>query len=134
MNPHVTIQFSWANNIAKEKCAVNDMMYYAGICEYIDLERPNLAYLINALPHGTSPESDVYGFDVFQVGQDQLTPDEPTMRYRVGGQEDIVIRIMPASMGLADDEGEPFTIELSDIREALELLNIAFVPALGHAM
>ena len=56
------------------------------------------------------------------------------MKYRCGGQEDTVISISPASMGLAGDEGEPFTIALSQIRESVERLKITFVPALGHEM
>ena len=129
MNPHVIIQFSWKNDSNYEKCAVDDMMNFAGIGEYIDQGRLNVAYLIKALRRGTSLEAPVYGFDVFQVGQDQRTPDEPTMKYRVGGQEDTVIRITPASMGFLDDEGEPFTIEISAIREYLECIDIRFVPA-----
>jgi hypothetical protein len=136
MNPHVIIQFSWANSIAKEKCAVDDMMNYAGVGEYIDLGRPNVAYLIKALRRGTSPELHVYGLDVFQVEKDQTTPEEPTMRYRcvVGVQEDTVISITPASMGLVDDGGGAFTIAMSDIREAIERRGVRFVPALGHEM
>jgi hypothetical protein len=134
MNPHVIIQVSWTSTFANEKCAIDDMMNYAGIGEYIHQGRPNVAYLIKALRRGTSPEAPVYGFDVFRVGQDQLTPGEPTMKYRVGGQEDTVISITPASMGLADDGGEPFTIELNDIRARLARLNITFVPALGQEM
>jgi hypothetical protein len=130
MNPHVIIQFSWTNDIDKEKCAVDDMMNFAGIGEYSHLGRPNVAYLIKALRRGASRKAPVYGFDIFQVGQDQFTPDEPTMKYRVGGQENTVIRITPASMGLYDDEGEPFTIEMSAIRERLERYYVTFVPAL----
>ena len=60
---------------------------------------------------------------------------EPTMRYRCtnGVQLDTVISITPASMGLADDEGEPFTIAMSDIRAELEV-DVMFVNALGHEM
>ena len=129
MNPHVIIQFSWKNDSNYEKCAVDDMMHYAGKVEYIDQGRPNVAYLIKTLRRGTSLEAPVYGFDIFQVGQDQRTTDEPTMKYRVGGEEDTVIRITPASMGLLDDKGEPFTIEISAIREYLECIDIRFVPA-----
>ena len=133
MNPHVIIQFSWANDMAKEVLAVDDMMNYAGVGEsYIDLGRPNVAYLIKALRHGTtSRDSPVYGFDIFQVEQGHSTPAEPTLTYRVGGeQEDTVISITPESMGLAPDtEGGPFVIEMSDIRETLELLKFTFVPA-----
>jgi hypothetical protein len=134
MNPHVIIQFSWTNDIDYKKCAVDDMMNFAGIDEYIDQGRPNVAYLIKALRRGASGEAPVYGFDVFQVGQDQRTPDEPTLKYRVGGQEDTVIRITQASMGLLDDEGEPLTIEMSAIREELEGLCVTFDPALEHEM
>ena len=135
MNPHIIIQFSWASTtFANEKCAVDDMMNYAGFGEYIHQGRPNVAYLIKALRHGTSRESPVYGFDIFQVGQDQSTPEKPTMKYRVGGQEDTVISITPASMGLVDDEGPAFTIAMSDIRVTLERLNVTFDPALGHEM
>ena len=133
MTPHVIIQFSWTSTLAYEKCAIDDMMMFGGMDEYIDLGRPNVAYLIKALRR--APESPVYGFDVFQVGQGQRTPMEPTMRYRCtnGVQEDMVISITPASMGLADDEGEPFTIAMSDIRAELEV-DVMFVHALGHEM
>ena len=135
MNPHVIIQFSWTSTFANKKCAIDDMMNYAGIGEYIHQGRPNVAYLIKALRRGTSPEAPVYGFDVFRVEQDQTTPGEPALRYRVGGQEDTVISITPASMGLAGDEGEPFIIALSHIREAVETdEEVRFVPALGHEM
>ena len=86
MNPHVIIQFSWTTStFANEKCAIDDMMNYAGIGEYIHQGRPNVAYLIKALRRGTSPEAAVFGFDVFRVEQDQTTPGEPAMRYRVAG-------------------------------------------------
>jgi hypothetical protein len=127
---------------ANEKWAIDDMMNYAGMGEYIHHGRPNVAYLLQALRRcGTSDdEAPVYGFDVFQVEQDQTTPEEPTMKYRccVAGvqQEDTVISIPPASMGLAgDEEGEPFTIALSHIREVLDTLaEVSFVPALEHEM
>ena len=134
MNPNVIVQFSCTcnNDIKEDVCAVDDMMHYAGVGEYIHLGRPNVAYLIKALRRGTLPDSPVYGFDVFQVGQDQTTPEEPTMKYRCGVQEDTVISIDPASMGLEDDEGEPFNIEMSrQIREGLEYCEVEFVPALG---
>ena len=134
MNPNVILQFSWKNDIDYEKCAVDDMMHFAGKGEYSHLGRPNVAYLIKALRRGTNRGAPVYGFDIYQVGQDQHTPDEPTMKYRVGGQEDTVIRITSASMGFLDDEGEPFTIEISAIREELEGLNIPVDPALGKEM
>ena len=134
MTPHVIIQFSWTSTLAYEKCAIDDMMMFGGMGEYIDLGRPNVAYLIKAM-HG-GPESHVYGFDIFQVGQGQRTPEEPTMRYRCvdGVQEDMVISITPASMGLVGDEGAPFTIAMSDIRARLQCLEVAFAPALEHEM
>jgi hypothetical protein len=101
----------------------------------MDLGRPNVAYLIKALRRGrTSSEAPMYGFDVFKVEQDQMTPEEPTMKYRcaVGVQEDTVISIAPASMGLADDEGGAFTIAMSDMQATLETLEVRFVPALGN--
>lgn len=134
MNPHVIIQFSWTNDIVEEACAVDDMMNYAGVGEYHDLGRPNVAYLIKALRRGNRGDSPVYGFNVFQVNQNQETPDEPTMKYRCGCQEDTEIRIALASMGLVGDEGEPFKIGMSDIREALEELDIVFIPANENEM
>jgi hypothetical protein len=63
------------------------------------------------------------------------------MRYRccVAGvqQEDTVISIPPASMGLAgdDEQGEPFMIAFSHIRKELDTLKVvSFVPALEHEM
>ena len=133
MTPHVIIQFSWTTPLAYEKCAIDDMMMYGGMGEYIHLGRPIVAHLIKAMRHGT--ESKVYGFDIYTVDRNQRTPEEPTMRYRCadGVQEDMVISITPASMGLADDEGEPFTIAMSDIRAELEV-DVMFVHALGHEM
>ena len=137
MNPHVIIQFHWKNNnnVEQDPFAVDDIMHYAGMGEYIHLGRPTVAYLIKPVGCGTLPDSPLYGFDVFQVGQDQTTPEEPTMKYRCGVQEDTVISISPASMGLLDDEGAPFNIEMSHLRDALEDLNVRFVPALdGNEM
>ena len=133
MHPHVIIQFSWTSTLAYEKCAIDDMMMFGGMGEYIDLGRPNVAYLIKALRR--APESPVYGFDVFQVGQGQRTPMEPTMRYRCadGVQEDMVISITPLSMGLAGDNGAPFTIAMSDIRATLERYK-KFATTLEHEM
>jgi len=46
-----------------------------------------------------------------------------------------VIRISLESMGLVDDGGEPFTIDMRDICEALDGLNqVTFVPAQGNEM
>jgi len=128
MHPHVIIQFSWTSTFAYEKCAIDDMMMYGGMGEYIHLGRPNVAHLIKALLGG--PERHVYGFEVFEVGQAQRTSAEPTMRYRCvhGVQEDTVISITSESMGLAGDEGEPFTIAMTDIRAALEDY-VTFAPA-----
>jgi hypothetical protein len=134
VNPHVIIQFSWANDIVEEARAVDDIMHHAGVGEYDGLGRPNAAYLIKALHRGNESDSPVYGFNVFQVDRDQETPDEPTMKYRCGGQEDVEISIAPAAIGLVGDEGEPFKIGMRDIRKALEALDIEFVPALENEM
>ena len=37
-------------------------------------------------------------------------------------------------MGLAEHEGEPFTMEMNDIREAIAGRGVTFVPASGHEM
>ena len=130
MNPHVIIQFSWTNDIAEEALAVDDMMHHAGVGEYTGLGRPNAAYLIKALIRGKKNDSPVYGFDIFVVSQEgEKTPEEPTMKYRVGRQEDVVISIAPAVMGLDDDQGEPFRIEMRSIREELETLETVFIQA-----
>lgn len=134
VNPHVIIQFSWANDIVEDARAVDDIMHHAGVGEYDGLGRPNAAYLIKALRRGNESDSPVYGFNVFQVDRDQETPDEPTMKYRCGGQDDAEISIAPAAIGLVGDEGEPFKIGMRGIREALEALDIVFVPALENEM
>jgi len=129
VNPHVVIQFSWTNDVVAEACAVDDMMQFAGVGEYMGSERPNRAYLIKAKIRRRESNSPVYGFDIFEVNQGQDTPNEPTMKYRVGAQEDTTISISPAVMGLNDDPGEPFRIEMSSIREQLEELETEFVAA-----
>ena len=87
MNPHAIIQFSWANDAVEEALAVDDIMHHAGVGEYSGLGRPKVAYLIKALRRGNAKESPVYGFNVFQVGQDQDTSAEPTVKYRCGGRK-----------------------------------------------
>jgi hypothetical protein len=61
--------------------------------------------------------------------QGGTTPEETTMKYRVGAQEDAETSIAPAAMGLDDDQGEPFKIERRSIREQLEALGTVFIPA-----
>jgi hypothetical protein len=129
MNPHVIFQFSWTNDIVEEALAIDDMMHHAGVGEYNGLGRPNAAYLIKALIRGNEINSPVYGFDIFVVRQGGNTPEEPTMKYRVGVQEDTEISIAPAVMGLNDNPGEPFKIEMRSIREQLEALGTVFIPA-----
>lgn len=68
------------------------------------------------------------------MDRDQETPAEATMKYRCGGQEDVEISIAPAAIGFVGDEGEPFKIGMEDIREALETLDLVFVPALENEM
>ena len=76
---------------------------------------------IQCLPSGTGPVDTGGTYNEIPSG--------------VQGQEDTVISITPALMGLADDEGEPFNIYMRDIREALETLEVVrFVPALGDEM
>jgi hypothetical protein len=64
VNPHVIFQLSWTNDIDDEKHAVDVMMNYAGVDEYVGLEQPNMAYLIKSLRRGMNKDSPVYGFDV----------------------------------------------------------------------
>jgi len=45
----------------------------------------------------------------------------------VGIQEDAAISISPSTMGLGDDPGEPFQIEIHAIRKELEALGATFV-------
>jgi hypothetical protein len=58
------------------------------------------------------------------------------MKYRVGvvGQEDTAISVSTTAMGLDDDEGEPFKIEMRSIREELEALETIFVAANENEM
>jgi hypothetical protein len=83
MNPHVILQFSWTNDIVEEALAVDDIMHHAGVGEYNGLGRPNKAFLIKILLRGKKKNSPVYGFDIFVVGQDGETPEEPTMKFKV---------------------------------------------------
>jgi hypothetical protein len=83
---HVIIVFSWTNDIVEDALAVDDMMHHAGVGEYSDLGRPNVAYLIQPLRRGNASDSPVAcGFNVFQVNPDQETTlSERTMKYRAG--------------------------------------------------
>jgi hypothetical protein len=135
MNPRVIFQFSWGNEIliGKEKDAVDDMMMYAGLGEYQRLGRPNVAYLIKALRRGTKADSLVLGFDVYEVHQDGRTAEDPSIKYRVGGQEDAQITLDPVDMGLpANSECESFVIPLHGFRVKLEKLGVEFVAADGN--
>jgi hypothetical protein len=94
-----------------------------------------VAYLIiKALRRGKGADAPVYGFDIFQVWQDQVTGEEPTIKYHCGELEDGEIKVIEAEMGLEENDGEPFTIELQDIRDAIAELDIPFVLAQTHEM
>ena len=99
-------------------------MHHAGVSEYSDLGRPNMAHLIQR--RGNASDSTVaYGFNVFQVKRDQETTlSEPTMKYRPGGQEDTVISIAPEVMGLAGDEGKTFKIGMLDRKSGHLVLSL----------
>jgi hypothetical protein len=109
-------------------------MHHAGVGEYSGLGRPNAAYLIKAKIRGKKSDSPINGFDIFRVGQGGSTPDEPTMKYRVGVQEDTAISVAPVTMGLDDDPGEPFKVEMKSIRKELERLETVFVAANENEM
>ncbi|KAL3904911.1 MAG: hypothetical protein SGARI_004703 [Bacillariaceae sp.] len=98
MNPQVIFQFSWGNEIGREKDAVDDMMMYAGVGENQRLGRPNVTYLIKARRRGSRIDSPVFGFDVYEVRQDERTAEIPSMKYRVGVQEDAEIAVQPLDM------------------------------------
>jgi hypothetical protein len=75
----------------------------------------------------------VYGFDVYVVRQDETAPESPTMKYRVGVQEDCAVVVDIGDMGLIDDVGDKddLVIPVHRMREALEEegSGVAFVPA-----
>lgn len=130
-NPHVIFQFSWGNSFVKEKRAVNDMSEFAGIDDFAPLERPNVIYLIKVIRKRTSdPDAKtVYGFDVYVVrtGETIITGANPTLRYRVGRNEDVIINVTPEDMGLPVGTS-PFLVSLSEIRTELEEIGVDFEP------
>jgi hypothetical protein len=128
VNPHVIFQFSWENDIAYEKLAVDDMMQFAGVGDYEGLRRPNVAYLIKALRKGKSADTEgtVYGFDVYEVRQGQRTADDPTLMYRVGGLVDVQIEVVPEDMGFPENIGPSLTIPFAGVREKLEDAGVVF--------
>jgi hypothetical protein len=129
MNPHVIFQFSWGNKLEKEKLAIDDMSIYGGQGDDLaPLGKPKVLYLIKALQKGGSnvqPDSPVYGFDVYVVRQGERTAADPTLRYRVGGTEDITIVVAPEDMGLPHDANS-FSFSLSDIRVDMEEVGVVF--------
>jgi hypothetical protein len=72
-----------------------------------------VAYLINALIRGRDSNSPVYGFAIFVVGQGGNTPEQPTIKYRVDGQEDAEISV--------DGQDENAEISLAPAKERLLL-------------
>jgi hypothetical protein len=124
VNPHVIFQFSWGNTLANEKAALDDMSLFAGIREYATLQRPNVLYLIKAIPKGESP---VHGFDVYEVRQGQRV-DQPSMTYRVGGDESLTIEVAAEDMGLPPSVSS-FSIPLAGIRASMEEVSVAFEEA-----
>eukprot|EP00980_Cylindrotheca_fusiformis_P011264 scaffold2594_cov85-Cylindrotheca_fusiformis.AAC.6 len=128
MNPHVIIEVSLIKHIDDEKAAINDVMNHAGIGEYAALGRPNVAYLIKVLQTEPPLDSPVYGFDVYEVRQDQRTPDNPTLQYRVGGNEDVAITITAEDLGLENPPPDHvFTVPFARIRLVLERCGVEFV-------
>jgi hypothetical protein len=129
MNPHVIVQFEWANEDDYEEYAIDDMMNYAGVNKYSGLVRPNVAYLIKTVWKGKRGASPVTGFNIYQVRQDERRTDVTPTEYRVGGNEEgenSQISISAEDMGVpVSDEGgaiDPFTIDVHEIRQMLEEL------------
>jgi hypothetical protein len=100
MNPHVIFQFSCGDKFRTEKRAVDDISLLAGVGDYHDLKRPSVVYLIKARREGDASDSSVFGFDVYEVRPGNTTPDNPTMTYDVGGNEDSHIVVTRPDMGL----------------------------------
>ena len=98
--------------------------------DYERLGRPNVTYLIKARRRGKDADSPVYGFDVYEVRQENRTAEEPTLKHRVGAKEDVEITVDPVDMGLAANrEREPFVIPVEGFRSKLEKLGVEFVAA-----
>jgi hypothetical protein len=128
VNPHVIIQFGWANQDEYEQYAIDDMMNYAGVRKYNELGRPNVAYLIKAIWKGNRGDSPVIGFNIYELRQDQRRQDVQPTLYRVGGGDDgegenVVISISAADMGVPAATVAaigPLTIDIHEIRQDLE--------------
>eukprot|EP00980_Cylindrotheca_fusiformis_P008329 scaffold1749_cov54-Cylindrotheca_fusiformis.AAC.2 len=140
MNPHVVIEISLTSPFSKEQAAILDMMAFAGVGDYENFGRPNVAYLIDVLHNNNSPRAydPVYGFNVYQVRQvdlnpnlpltqDQLFPqNRPTLQYRVGGNEDDAITIAAQDLGL-ENSNLVFRVTFAQIRLELESCGVEFV-------
>ena len=122
VNPHVIVQFGWANEHSYEEFAIDDMMNYAGVNKYSELGRPNVAFLIETVWKRKAGNSPVIGFNIYEVRQDQRQKDVNPIQYRVGEAENVCISISPADMGVTDQDGvvDPFTIDVHGIRQMLE--------------
>jgi hypothetical protein len=80
------------------------------------------------LCRGKGADAPVYGIDIFQVQQDQVTGEEPTIKYHCGEKEDMEIKVIAAEVGLEEEsDRKPFTIRLQDIRDAIAELDILFI-------
>lgn len=123
-NPHVVIQFGWANPDDYEEYAIDDIMNYTGVGKYELLKPPNVAYLIKAQGKGEPGRSPCFGFNIYEVRHTERRRDVNPTLYRVGVTEDLVVSISAADMGVETPaEGEaiaPFTIDVHAIRQSLE--------------
>ena len=129
-NPHVAIQFGWANEDTYETYAIDDMMNYAGVRKYSALKRPVVAYFIKAMWKGQRGESPLYGFNIYEIRPDGRRQDVQPTLYRVGvdGQEEGgQVVVAPEDMGVTvteDNEVEPFTIDVHEIRQVIESVGL----------
>lgn len=109
--------------VVKGTPAVDDMMMYAAVGDYKRLGLPNVTYLIQARRQGKGDVSPVYGFEVYEVRQDNRTAE--VMQRRISRSLWTLW-----TWGLAANrERGPFVISVEGFRSKLEKLDVEFVAA-----
>ena len=135
VTPHVVIQFSCCCGGSsledEETTALEDMSLYSGRGnDYEALGTPKVLYLIQAIHPSngasSSPAVQYHGFDVYQIRPGQrLMEGPPTLIYRVGGDEDVTIKVAAEDLGLPLTMGS-FSLALAGIRASMEEVNVVF--------
>ena len=131
MNPHVIIEFSWANKIETEIWKLQEQV--AGHIHNLGVVR--LGFLIKAKPADGAKFPTVLdrnvplsGFDVyrFRSGETTTLPD-PILEYRVGCEEaeTMAIEISGTDLGRSNQE-HGISIPLSTIRKSCEMSGLVF--------